>query len=348
MIRLFLSKALVLILLILLSNIQILKYLEKHFYWGNQMLTEKYTDLKQNHLEYNTLFIGSSKTYRGVIPSLFDSLTSRKEDIRSYNLGVPAMSAVETYHVIEHILNEKDLSLKWVLVELTATQPGPGLLRKPRGEYFLNFRNYVFAVKSVAQSHQNKRDKFSGIGHYTINFAERLSLFGLMQEYRYNVTDFDYARMEHFQYHDRGFLSYEQEIKHTTTPNQIRLGKKHLNMLKDTTVILRKIIPAPPTTSAKAGQVHLKKINDLINQGKAKGVTIIFYTMQSRRKNNNYIEIGSLMAGIGEAHKLEIGHNKQYPALFYSENLYNAEHLNEQGARLFTNYLAKEFNNLKN
>lgn len=348
MIRLFLSKAALLIFFIMFSNILILTYLDRHFCWGNQMLTEKYIDLKQNHLECNTLFIGSSKTYRGVVPSLFDSLAFRKEKIRSYNLGVPAMSAVEAYHVIEHILNDKDLSLKWILVELTATQPGPGLLRKPRGEYFLNFRNYAFAVKSVSQSHQNKRGKVSGIGHYTINFAERLSLFGLVQEYRYNVTDFDYDRMERFQYHDRGFLSYEREIKHTITPNQIRLGKKHLNMLKDTTVILRKIIPVPPATSAKPGQVHLKKINDLINQGKTKGVTIIFYTMQSRRKNNNYIEIQSLMAGIDEPHKLDIGHNKQYPALFYSENLYNAEHLNEQGARIFTNYLAKEFNNLGN
>lgn len=343
MIRSFVLKASVFTLLTLGVNTLVLNCLDRHFYWGNALLTDKFRDLKQNHPDCNALFIGSSKTHRGVVPALFDSLAAPANSIKSYNLGIPAMVAPESYYVVEQLLADPELSLKWIFVELTGPQPGPGLSHTPRGKYYLTIDNYVFAARAAAQSHQNKKGKLSAIGQYSVNFAERLCLFGLFEEYRDNILEYDDERLEPYRHDDNGFLSYEQEIAFSAAPDQIRLGKKRQAMLKDTTVILRKIRYAPPPTSLQPAPEHLRKLRRLIALGKAKGVNLVFYSMQSRWKYNNYIEIQTLLNGIDEPHKLDIGHDARYPALFYAENLYNAEHLNDKGARLFTAYLAEAF-----
>ncbi len=67
---------------------------------------------------YDTLFIGSSYVYRGVVPSLFDAVTrERGLPTTSFNFGVPGMRGLETEFVLEQVLSLEPRRLRWVWIE---------------------------------------------------------------------------------------------------------------------------------------------------------------------------------------------------------------------------------------
>lgn len=68
--------------------------------------------------EFNTVFIGSSRTVFGISPSYFDSLTDKKT--KSYNFGIIAGLPPRTFDWCEELIQTKP-SLKYVFVELSGT-----------------------------------------------------------------------------------------------------------------------------------------------------------------------------------------------------------------------------------
>ena len=67
---------------------------------------------------YDTFFIGSSRTYRHIIPELFDELMAAGgQPTRSFNLGFDGMRPPEDSFVLETVLAPRTQPLKYVLVE---------------------------------------------------------------------------------------------------------------------------------------------------------------------------------------------------------------------------------------
>lgn len=73
--------------------------------------------------DYDTLFIGSSRVYRGIMPSLFDRLTAEAGmPTRSFNFGVDAMFPPEDAFVFERIMAQHPRRLRWVFIEMSMFQ----------------------------------------------------------------------------------------------------------------------------------------------------------------------------------------------------------------------------------
>jgi hypothetical protein len=80
---------------------------------------EKWRHWQAHKHHYDTLFIGTSRTYRGIIPSKFDALTAAAGiPTRSFNFGVDGMFSPEDWFVIEHTLANPPRNLKWVFIEV--------------------------------------------------------------------------------------------------------------------------------------------------------------------------------------------------------------------------------------
>jgi hypothetical protein len=60
----------------------------------------------------NTVFIGSSKIYCSIRPSLFDSITT----LKSYNLGTGSQSIIESFYYLKYATNIHNI--KYVIVDL--------------------------------------------------------------------------------------------------------------------------------------------------------------------------------------------------------------------------------------
>jgi hypothetical protein len=83
---------------------------------------DKFVHLLKAPVHYNTVFLGSSRIYRQVVPSVFNE--SLKEfDIHSFNFGIFAMRTPETIFWLQKLLEEyktgKALSkIEWIFLEL--------------------------------------------------------------------------------------------------------------------------------------------------------------------------------------------------------------------------------------
>jgi hypothetical protein len=84
-------------------------------------LSEKWTYWKANKDRYDTLFIGTSRVLRGVVPSEFDQATAAAGvPTHTFNFGVDGMLAPEDAYVAEFLLRDPPKNLRWVVLELGA------------------------------------------------------------------------------------------------------------------------------------------------------------------------------------------------------------------------------------
>ncbi len=79
----------------------------------------KLTYLKDHIDDYDTLFLGTSRIYRHVIPKLFDGLTTEREiPTKSFNAAADGMRPPEDSYVFDQILGYRPKHVRWVFLEL--------------------------------------------------------------------------------------------------------------------------------------------------------------------------------------------------------------------------------------
>ena len=83
------------------------------------LLRDKWAFWQEHKDEFDTLFIGTSRTIRGVMPSVFDKLTTEAGvPTHSYNFGIDGMFPPEDAYVAERIFATKPKNLRWVFIEM--------------------------------------------------------------------------------------------------------------------------------------------------------------------------------------------------------------------------------------
>jgi len=91
------------------------------------VLREKIAWFAAHAHEYDTLFIGTSRVYRGIKPSVFDELTAiAGVPTHSFNLGIDAVSPPEDAYVLERFVALQPKRLRWVFIETGTIRPGVG------------------------------------------------------------------------------------------------------------------------------------------------------------------------------------------------------------------------------
>jgi hypothetical protein len=80
-------------------------------------------EIKLDHLRrhgerYDTLFVGSSRTFRGFVPAVFDAATAAAGvPTHSYNLGVPGSRATEVWRLLERVAAVRPTGWRTVFVD---------------------------------------------------------------------------------------------------------------------------------------------------------------------------------------------------------------------------------------
>jgi len=83
------------------------------------MVREKWAYWQQHKEEFDTVFIGTSRTHRGIVPAVFDELNAKAGvPTHSFNFGIDGMFPPEDAYVAEAILRDPPKKLKWVILEL--------------------------------------------------------------------------------------------------------------------------------------------------------------------------------------------------------------------------------------
>jgi hypothetical protein len=125
--------------------------------------------LKIDHLvahpdDYDTLFIGSSRIYYQIIPAIFDRLAAEQGfPTRSFNAGVAGMRPPEDAYYLDYILRHPPKNLRWVFLELAGvrTTVDPDKIGTLRAEYWHDWRRIcVLFQRALVMKPDSKKRKW--------------------------------------------------------------------------------------------------------------------------------------------------------------------------------------------
>lgn len=317
-----------LFLLMLLSQ----KVLDRYtpWYWGNDTLATKLDFISTTQENYDAFFVGSSHTFRGTNPIVFDSLTG----LKSFNIGVPGMAVPELYMTVEHMIHQKanETRKQVFFVELArvhqATIKNGNTIKR---NYWMNSDSYGFGMRYFSEDWN-----VGTMYRYTSGFLHYQTKFGLSRP-QYQSIDQKYDGLFPLGPQSNGYHSLKDQFK--ANINRPSIINRRARFAKDTSVIVQKAqyMALEPELDILARKAHLDKIDDLILKAERKGINLIFVRMPIQE------DLWSTFQAIPEQHRLDLGDPGEYASLYQAKYFSDKGHLNETGARIYTSNLVAAF-----
>ncbi|GAB4302919.1 MAG: hypothetical protein Fur0025_43940 [Oscillatoriaceae cyanobacterium] len=310
------------------------------------VVTPKLTTFAATKQNYNTIFIGSSRTYRHIIPRAFDAeLQRRGYNITSYNFGIYAMQLPETYFLLQKILAMKPPGLRYVFIDIDSVNldiPKENR-RTDRVISWHGWQQMPEIYRLIANQNQNWRQKkqliqlhatpfLSNIGN--LGQADRLFVLLAPETTKSLNPGYDTAYKEPGA---DGYLPLDQEDDIIFTERRQEYLAK-LDKYQAQVATLAAQEPTQKNRRLKPYEADI--IQKLVKAVTDAGATPIFFIHPVLKKEAHLIE----------AHQkgyipilLPFNQPAKFPNLYAPENRYDWYHLNHQGAEQFTQLLANEF-----
>ncbi|MEM7028082.1 MAG: hypothetical protein AAF629_00715 [Chloroflexota bacterium] len=336
--------------IILLALINLPQYLTTCYYWGNPGILPKMRLLADDSETYNTYFFGSSRIHRHINPILFDELTTAQTT--SYNLGFVGTYVPESYYLLERFLADmSEMQQGFILIELQEIRSLPyDNVGTTRAKYYLTPKDMQFVIEGHLENETlNNNRKYRAIRNYAFSFVEKTLGIGLLQDFTKNsmtCIGFDEKALYPMNQAIRGFYSLEAEFADTSAAD---LKQRYDDLQSDLSVIgkreqeIREGYQIYQDYSVSA--THLDRIQTLISRAKEKGYHLIF-VLPPRLPQRNYLQLLPVFDQIGDQHKIDLANPDQFPEFYVVETSFDIGHFDDVGSKLFTETLAKKFNEL--
>lgn len=297
---------------------------------------------------FNLLFIGSSSTRRGFVPQVFNESTDSSLHINSFNYGVDWMGFPEVYYMLDHVVKENKEGTRYLFIELSKIKIiDYQNMHTARAIYWYNWSDFTFTIRSIVSSPSPPLVKAAALSSHLIGYMDHLLNVG-------SISDRN-------DYHKRQTMVTDSiadmgEAYNGYSGKEIHEDAGREHFLKDTSgLAARKLNSAKafeeleknPELIKKYNHVYLDRINSTIQKLKENGIYPVF-VMNPRADPRQYKEILTVFYNIDPRYRIEIADSRKYPELYLSQYASDETHLNEEGAVLYTKYLAREFNMLIN
>jgi hypothetical protein len=300
----------------------------------------KLAHFRRHAARYDTLFLGSSLVHRQVSPAVYDAeLAALGLESCSFNFGVLGMVPPESYYLLERILDERPPNLRTVFLELSSLQLRVKREHTRRFDYWHSPRTTLDVVRAIrgagwdraVQAHQILRHLEAGLRkafHCGQGPALLHTLAGAADPAALG-PDGD------------GWLSTEDD-----TSNRIEL-RRELGELEEEELGARlgALRAGSGTgTARREGAVGLELLARAIERVRAAGATPILLVPPRH-------QVRSSLADHVREHLdveiLEFDDPARYPELYVPELRFDLNHLNRDGAALFSRLLARRFAELQ-
>ncbi len=296
----------------------------------------------------NVAFIGSSRTYRHIVPVVLDSIMAEKgQETRSYNFGVQGARVFEMPRILERILKaDLDHYLKWIVISLE--RPGWDVrsanLKSARLADYHDNR----AMRRAFQYYLTNQSR--AMGDRARAFAKRFVpyLRGRLSFSRGSTwirarmdpkaTRYRIRRLEG-QGHSRGFLSVDDDMKTAVGKSLEVLRERHARFLEGREgEQVAGPNPGPPgRTPPPAYELFAEVLQDLSSMVRDHGAVPVFLSHPINQSREDLAAADS--TGVIE-HFIAIDNRTDYPHLFRAELRFDQGHLNQDGAIEYTKILA--------
>ncbi len=311
--------------------------------WGNIQLSSKLEYIKEKKLDPSTYFIGSSVTYHGVIPNLFDNLTQKAQN-SSFNLASDGTYPPQTLYIVENLL-EQDTTIEYIFYELNTINHLPKhLFQTTRSKYYLEPKHLFFCIKYIWTSDYTKgtnlrnTHKLGLISRYCITYFESLFKMGMRKEV---INSFN--------------KKSKNELKKLINKDIDGYGKlvnrRYENKSSQMSLYLEDLERNYANTyrnidKATFNPVFRNVLMEQLNTAKAKGVTIIYVFNAIKYSFENLGNMVALFHSLPKENRIDLANPSKNSELFKVENRWDEGHFNHKGATINTEKIVEVLKHL--
>ncbi len=317
------------------------------------IISEKFRKFEEHKNDYNTLFFGSSRIYRHIIPRVFDQrMASQGYDIKSYNLGVSGMNFAETYFFLQKILETKPMNVKWVFIESPDFDwnIADENLKTDRVIYWHTLEHTLWIYKFILESDVPLTRKLFLIREHTIpliyhifNISQadpliRNFIFSQPDENPYLIRERD--RRDYSSPGEDGYLALDDE-----DPTYTQFAQRNQDYLSNLESYQKKVLKLIENQKNSNHRTFLKplelrtikEITQLIIKMDAQPILILSPIL------SNQIQLVIASQGGQISPLISFNDPIKYPELYDPKNRFDSDHLNKTGAQKITKLLADQF-----
>jgi hypothetical protein len=312
------------------------------YYWGNVWISNKYDTEHKNIINADYYFIGSSRTYRHIIPSIFDSLMALNGiQCHSFNLGSPAVFPPQSYYLLENAIIENDISQgSTIFFELSESRIIPNdQIGSARASYWSNSRDLLY-ILNYANHCASDTTKFDYIKSHTSAYLQ--NLFSIAQ-FRGLFDKTDILDLEENWINSHGYLSLDRELELTRNETIKKfLTDRNDELRRDTSILkqqLHKVMAIRSKNSRSCCDLEVDRMVELANRCKEKGIRLIFFLPAIYLTDELY----SLYQCLPKDIKIDTNNPNGIPEIYQFKYRYDKGHLNENGAIKYTHHMALQY-----
>lgn len=295
--------------------------------WGKPIATRKYDYYQTNASDFDTLFIGSSRTRGQISPTIFNAQTNAS----AFNLGVDGYFFPQTKRLFDDML-ASDISLpKTVLFELTLTgQPGPENMHTTEQAYWYTPGYTQLQVRHVFESQQKWGDRAVFVFRHAMSQVEQLFSVGMGLDAINSVQGTQAYLTDENTLGDLrdGFTPFNDRFVELTPARQ--------DFLNEPAIVIQRqaeIMALQGTNTLE--NTYKPLLSEMLADAEAHGINLIFI-MPPRYHS-------SLLDSIAEGHKIILNDPVAYPQLYDPATSWDVGHLDEAGSTIYTHLVAEQF-----
>jgi len=305
------------------------------FYWGNTQLNTKLEILKEEQQSFNTYFIGSSITFRQVIPSVFDSLS--QGPTKSLNLGVDGCFLPQVFMLLDELM--KDTTIKYLFVELNSYDHFGPNFRVVDNKYYLSPKWLSKTIPYLWTTSISLVQKVGLSGMYVYAYLEKSLGLGMRADFikqthtgnRFGGYTLMGKNKDGF-YKLTGEKTKKQKELKELPPTMKNLKAAYQNAYKK------------PTQNLIYNKVLSKQWLTYLQLAESHGIHLFFVLNAVKCVLDSEEEMLGLFYQFPKKNRIDLANPDRYPAFYEIENRWDISHLNTKGATIFSKELAVAFN----
>lgn len=300
-------------------------------YMHNGQFATQYQHYLTKAAQYNTVFMGSSRTYRQINPQVIDEGLSDLE-IKSYNLGAHATFIPEAFYLLEMFIDSQPpgTPVRYVFMELTGIN-NIKLVNwfSPQSYYYLD----KDMLKLIWNTHFHNPDlsrltalmyTYPYLQGYVLKYIVPLSLMKT------------YAEADSYSGEQgNGYYPLDVDLRQNQPE---KLIARRDAFLKDTMVLLERKSKQSQRKKEDISQAYTDYLNHLIDEAEQKNIRL-YYIIPPKLKYYN--SLAGLTGHVKDQRVIDMGSYEPYPHLNYARYNFDDGHFNSAGAQLYSTYLAQ-------
>ena len=308
---------------------------------GKDPMNLKLRHFAEHRDEYDLVFIGSSRIYRGFAPSVMEErLREEGVPLRAYNFGLLGLSMPGAELILRRIGELEPERLRWVLVDPESLEYAQKT-RNPRARRVIEWHDaattWALCQMILSNEELSSAERWELVGQHCLSFVYHATRLGQLSPWIADQLGLGASTEQVDEFlgeRDDGYRAYHGILEPQNERERKERERDTLHWDRRVRGLSNKQIDREPL-----GEAELEFYRRLRAASEAAGAQLVLVTAPSFNARHDTVR-GAYQLGIPI---LRYDRPQKSPGLYLREHRFRHEHLNDEGARAFTEALTAEF-----